>query len=276
MLETIDSLGQLVHHLTNNVSDSSQQISISNMTGSTDMGGKGGASVNFSSSLGSFGVVASNVMTTFSFCLPLLGVANCEKMWPLHSHRFEIEQTYAPLADWTRDLSGAANTTATSYTLSNLEIIGETVVLEEQAMSAVLKAYPIIRLRSESWLYNSATQLAASSGAGTYDLQLSASLKGVKRLLWSCAPSDAIDKRFAGVNPNLQNWYCVIGNRAYPQQPIEASKLAYDFLEVQKSSGSIFSGDHCGNLTRKTFSSASTAYLGAGVNDVLMTHTLPQ
>lgn len=264
VMETIDNLGGLAHHLLNNVNDSSQQLSQSCMLGCTDAMSRHAAAANqYSAVLGSFGIVASAEANTFTFCLPLIGVLNTEKMIPLHSHGIEIEQTYAPLASWTRDLAGAAGTTATSYTLSNLEIIAETMILEEQSMGAILSMYPTIRLRSESWVYNATSPLAAASGAGTYDLQLSSSLRGLKRVLWSCAPTNAIDRAFAGVNPNLQNWQCIIGNKAYPQQPIEATRLAYCYLEAQKASGSIFSGDHCGSLTRRTYGVASTAYMGA-------------
>lgn len=262
VMETIDNMGQLVHHLLNNTNDSSQQLSQSCMLGCTDAMTTGG-STEYVSALNSFGVAASAGANTFTFCLPLIGVLNTEKMIPLHSHGIEIEHTYAPLASWTRDLSGGAGTTATSYTLSNLEIIAETMILEEQSMGAILSMYPTIRLRSESWVYNATTPLSAQSGAGTYDLQLSSSLRGLKRVLWSCAPTNALDKGFAGVNPNLQNWQCIVGNKAFPQQPIEATRLAYCYLEAQKASGSIFTGDHCGSVSRRSYGVASTAYLGA-------------
>ena len=179
-METIENMGALVHHLLNNVNDSSQQLSQACMLGCAEaMGRSATSTTSYSAILGSFGVVASNGANTFTFCLPLLGVLNTEKMIPLHAHGIEIEQTYAPLANWTVNLAGVAGTTATSYTLSNLEIIAETVILEEQSMGAILSMYPSIRLRSESWVYNSTNPLAGSSGAGTYDLQLSSDRKSV-------------------------------------------------------------------------------------------------
>jgi len=272
-VETIDNLGVLIHHLTNNTADSSQSLSLSNMLGGTDMGTKYGPSA-YSASIGSFGVVANNNMNSFSFCLPIFGALNQDKMLPLHSHGYEIELTFAPLSEFTRDLSGGANTTATSYTLSNLEIIAECCVTDEAATQQLLQMYPVIYLRAESWTYNAGTQLAASSGVGGYDMPLTSTLRGIKRILWSCAPADAIDKNFGSVNPNLANWQLIVGSRAFPTQPVEASRLAYVYLECQKATGSVNTSDHCGNLTRRTFASASTAFMGAGAYDSTATLTI--
>lgn len=262
VIETIDNVGRLIHHLSNNIRDFSQGVAQACMDGSTDMGAKNGGTTA-SASLSSFGVVFNNTNDTISFCLPIIGCLNTEKMIPLHAHGFEVAITFAPLLDFIYQCAGVANSTATSYTLNNLEVIAEMMVLEDQSMSAILSMYPSINLRSESWTYCAGQQLPASAGAGTYDHPLSMSLQGLKRILWTVAPSNAVDKGFAGVNPNLQNWNFLVGSKSFPVQPIDATRLAYNYMEAQKASGSLYNADHCGNVTRATYGVASTAYQGA-------------
>jgi len=261
ILENIDDVGVLYNNITNQTTNAAEAISLSCLVGSGS-GGAPSSSFSINSGFGNFGVVFDASNQTFSFFLPLLGVMNNDKPLPLHFGGFELSLNFSPMSEWTRDLTAIAGSVATGYTINSLELVGELLVLEQEGMNNIMKMYPTIRIKSESYVSKSDT-IAASSGAGTYEFQLGFTLKGAKRLIWSVSVPTACDKKFSGINPNLQSYQLIVGNRTFPQQPVDASKLSVCFAENQKSYGSLYSSQHTGSCTRKTFGVASTAYMGA-------------
>ena len=76
--------------------------------------------------------------------------------------------------------------------------------------------------------------------------------------MWS-SPSNALDKNYGGVCPNLSNWQLIIGSTSYPQQAVKADRPSECLMQNQKSYGSIYSTSHTGSSLKRTFSKASTA-----------------
>ena len=66
-----------------------------------------------------------------------------------------------------------------------------------------------IHIRSQSYR-TSTNNLTGSSGAGLYDLLIGTRVSSLKSLFITCAPSNAIEGKFAGVNPNLTQGTCLV------------------------------------------------------------------
>ncbi len=114
-------------------------------------------------------------------------------------------------------------------------------------------------LKTQTYSYGSSS-LPASQGAGTIDIPFQVKVNSMKQLVWYAQPSDAAEKTFSGVNPNLENWQFVVNGISYPQRPVQAKFPAEAFMQNQKSFGSVYSTSHPGGATRTEFNTASTAY----------------
>jgi hypothetical protein len=77
-----------------------------------------------------------------------------------------------------------------------------------------------------------------------------------------CSPSDANEKKFAGVNPNLDQGTCyLIGGQQYPQRTLNPSlKTADTYFETQKALGALGYSVFNGCISKGAWSVSSTAY----------------
>jgi hypothetical protein len=205
--------------------------------------------------------------TTVDFCIPLNSIlTNCEKFLPASYDEFVIELTIANMIS----AAGVQNPTfiihkdvagITGFTLSDLEICAQVFELSPQTYNQLMAQYPQgISLKSQSYMYGSGS-LAASSGAGTYDIVYSHKLQSIKQFIMSVAPTNAIEgPLYAGVNPNLNTYNLSINGVTYPQRPIRCVNPAETYAQNQKSWGALMSDLKCGSVVPEHHAVASTAY----------------
>ena len=132
--------------------------------------------------------------------------------------------------------------------------------MESSGMQQILAMFSgAFKLKSLSYLYCSSSLAAGTGGPSTQDITYSHSLNSLKQFIWWSSPSDAWEKNYAGVCPNLTSWQLLIGSTAYPQQLVKANKPSECFMQNQKAFGSLYSTSHCGSATKLNFAKASTA-----------------
>jgi hypothetical protein len=258
-IETIDNPSLLVNAVMNMTTDPIQKQALSTTLGFSATPG------TLYSNLGSYIVQGSAQTSTQSFSIPLIGILNTSKLIPGFITDIEIDLTVNSVSEFILTVAGGAGTTITAgssvtgFTIKNVELVCEALTLEESGMQQLMTMFPgVIKIKSQSFLYGSST-LAAQSGAGAYDITYSHALNSLKQFLWWSSPADANDKKYGGVNPNLNSWQLIIGSTSYPQQPVKADKPSECFMQNQKSYGSLYSTSHNGSSLKSNFSKASTA-----------------
>ena len=87
------------------------------------------------------GFLAANANLTVSF-KPLLSVFSQSRYLPLRYMPLELELTLAPNADWlaTADYTLAANLASQDYAISNIQIVGDSMVLDEAVQESFYKS----------------------------------------------------------------------------------------------------------------------------------------
>ena len=124
-------------------------------------------------------------------------------MIPAFISDIEIDLTLNNIANFISNVTATGN--ITGYTIRNVELVCESITLEQTGMAQLLAMFPgSIKLKSQSYLYCSSS-LAASSGAGTYDITYSHSLNSLKQFIWWSSPATAWELNYAGVCPNLSS-----------------------------------------------------------------------
>lgn len=165
---------------------------------------------------------AGNYIWDIDLALPLVGVmgANTTKLIPLFLGGYRLDLTADDFASVIAQPSG--DVTGISYKIVSLEFVGQVVTVDQGSLQAVLASANEQKLfiPTQSIAYSSQT-LAASSGVGLYELLISSRVSSCKSVMVSVAPTNAGDKKFAGVNPNATTGTCVsINGVFYPQQTL--------------------------------------------------------
>jgi len=248
-IETIDNPSLLVNTIMNITTDPSEKVALS-----TTMGFYHGAEFT------NLGAIIDGDATlpnsTQSYSIPLIGCLNTSKVIPAFITDIEIDLTLNSFANYIINVTADDN--VTGVTIRNVELVCESITLEQSGMAQLLAMFPgAIKLKSQSYLYGSSS-LASSSGAGTYDITYSHSLNSLKQFIWWSSPSTVYEKNYAGVCPNLASWQLLIGSTAYPQQLVKADRPSECFMQNQKAFGSLYSTSHCGSCNRYNFNKAST------------------
>ncbi len=259
-IETIDSPSLLANAVLNMTMDSYEKVSLSSTMGFS------GSTV-----FTNLGVVIDNntLINTKSqsFSIPLIGCLNTSKLIPGFITDIEIDLTLNNINNFIINAASGtvvANSFVTGYSIRNVELVCEAITLEDSGMQQILAMFPgSLKLKSQSYLYGSSS-LAASAGAGTIDITYYHSLNSLKQFIWWSSPSDAFEKNYAGVCPNLTGWQLLIGSTAYPQQLVKADRPSECFMQNQKSFGSLYYTSHCGSATKFNFAKASTIGGSAG------------
>jgi hypothetical protein len=209
-------------------------------------------------------LTAGNTATiSASFSIPLIGIlGQTEKFIPLNTGDMEINLTVDNFSEYLVSVL-PAGVTITNASVSNMEFVGEVLQLEDAGYQELLNAYPDgFKLKSQSWSYASGQNGLSGGSSGTIDVVVPFSLNSMKQLIWTTQPSDAYEKKFAGVNPNLSSYQLIVGGNVYPQQPVNASRIAEVYYQNSKTFGSFYSTNHCGSSNRECFAKASSAYNG--------------
>jgi hypothetical protein len=195
----------------------------------------------------------------------LIGIigAGTDKMFPIgqiYGLRFEL--TMDSYVNFTKCVVSTGTNSTTGCTISDVEFVGNVIELSPESQSLIEQANPQkIHIRSQS--YRQASNiLAASSGVGSNDLLVGIRVSSLKSIYMACAPTNAMEMKFAGVNPNLDQGTCfVIAGQNYPQRTMSpSSKPADCFMELQKSFGALNLSVFNGCMTKTGYYTSSTAY----------------
>lgn len=199
----------------------------------------------------------SFVMGTYS--IPLLGcLSSASKLIPMFAGDIELQFTVNALNDFIRLVSPATGATNLRATIDQVELVCETLTLEEASFRELIADYPnVLNVKSQSYSYASGQALPAQA-SGTTDITVPFSLNSLKQLLWWTVPANA-QTPLDSVCPNLTNWNLIIGSTSYPQQSVKASSVAESYYQNKKAFGSVYSAGHSGSARRTEFARASTA-----------------
>ena len=124
--------------------------------------------------------------------------------------------------NFTRAVAGnpvaGTSTGVTACKLTDFEFVGNVIELSPEAHALVIAQNPDkIRIRSQT--YRQASNSLGTQGtaltSGTNDLLIGIRVSSLKSIFMCCSPSDANEKKFAGVNPNLDQGTCyLIGGKS--------------------------------------------------------------
>lgn len=265
VLETIDNPGQLVNAITSMTMNASERVALNNSLGFSNISGflNTGVKLNVNTGATDIGGVTADEKE-FTFAIPLIGILNNSKLWPAwNAGDMEIELTLADVSRYIASITPAQ--TVTGFTISNVEFVAECLELAPEAYNMVMAQNPEkVVLKTQTYSYGSSS-LPAGQGVGSIDIPFQIKVNSLKQLVWYSQPSDAAEKTFAGVNPNLENWNFVVNGISYPQRPIQAKYPSEAFLQNQKAFGSVYSSNHSGGATRTEFNTASNILLNGNL-----------
>lgn len=253
VLETIDAPGQLVNAITSMTMGADDRVCAENSFG-----------FNASAPVSNLGVkinTVSDINSTneknFTFAIPLIGILNNTKLFPAFMNGdLEIELTLAQISSY---IASKTANSVTKTTLQNIEFVVECLELSPESYNMVMAQNPErVVLKTQTYSYGSAS--IPAEYRGTLDVPFQIKVNSMKQLIWYTSPSNAIEKNYGGVNPNLENWQFISNGVSYPTQPVKSKYPAESFLQNQKSFGSVYSSQHSGNQQRLQFNVGSTAY----------------
>lgn len=195
------------------------------------------------------------VMGTYS--IPLIGsLGSASKLIPMFAGDIELDFTINAVSEILKIVTPANGATNLRVTIDQVELVCETLTLEEASFRELISNYPnVLNVKSQSYSYASG-QALPSGYLGTTDITVPFSLNSLKQILWWTTPSDVLLPN-ESVNPNLTNWNLIIGSTSYPQQPVKASSVAECYYQNIKAFGSVYSAGHSGSARRTEFARAS-------------------
>jgi hypothetical protein len=200
---------------------------------------------------------------TFEYCTPIIGIlgSGTDKLFPIgaiYGLRFELTMDNFTnyIADYTANLVSGA-------TISEVELVSNIVELGSDSQALIEMQNPEkIHIRSQS--YRQASNfIGASTGAGSNDLLVGIRVSSLKSLWMACHVGNAAcEKKFAGINPNLDQGTCfVISSQNYPQRTLNPSGHPGDcFMELQKSLGALSMANFNGAISKPAYYTSSTQY----------------
>ena len=238
LLESINEVGVLTSMLFNACLSDGDKRGLSSAFGFSP-----GMTVNYASSTAGHEInrpaQAAGVLDglSFDYAIPIIGIlgSGTDKMFPIG---------------------------VTGCTISDVEFVANIIELSPESQSLIEVANPQkIHIRSQS--YRQASNfLSAQQTAGTNDLIVGIRLSSLKSIYMTCSPSNALELKYASVNPNLDQGCCfVINAQNYPQRTLNPSgKPADCFMELQKSFGALNVSNYNGCMNKNSYYTSSTAY----------------
>jgi len=258
VLETIEQPGRLFNMVASCVLNASERQALGlsiGFDGEFQAGGKSnniGVKINENTIPGGTGNTNN---TIHNFAIPLIGILNVAKFYPLWNGDLIIELTLDQLTNYIRSLGAG---TVTAVTVSELEYVCELLELSNESYNMVMSRFPgQVSIKSQTYTYGSASLPA---GGGSIDIPFQVKFQSLKQLFWYANLPAAIDGSSGGVNPNLDSWQFIVNGTSYPQRPVQAKNPAEAYMQVSKSFGSVYSNSHSGQFQRSNFRVAQTAY----------------
>lgn len=177
---------------------------------------------------------------TFEYCVPLIGIlgSGTDKMIPVGKILgLRLELTYDTASNILMALT--ANN-ITTYTVSEIEFVGNYIKLSPETQSLIDRANPeLTHIRSHT--YRQTAGILASGSNGTNEVLCNIRVNSLKSIYLCSSTSTANEGKFSGINPNLGSgtgW--LIGGQLFPQRGLDPSTRTGDtFLEMQKSLGAL-------------------------------------
>ena len=197
-----------------------------------------------------------------SYSVPILGILNTNKLIPLFCDDIEIDFTINNQVNFLLSFIATANAIYAGFQIEDVEIVMDTLTLEETGFNALISQYPNgMSIKSESYLYGSSSLPA--TGLGTYDITYSHGLNSLKKFIWWSSPANSWELLYGGVNPNLQNYQLFIGSTAYPQLAIKSYSAAEVYYQLSKSFGAFISTSHSGSINKQSLIKCSLPLAGS-------------
>lgn len=266
ILESINEINVLANAMTNLQLNDSDQRGLSTAFGGdyTTVGGSSataGHLINVNTA--GAGVLDAQ---TFDYAVNLIGIlgsGTSDKMIPIGEvYGLRYELTMDNFTNFTRTTAGAG---VTGCTISDFEFVANIIELSPEANALIIQQNPDkIRIRSQTYRQSSNTlgSQGVAATTGTNDLLVGIRVSSLKSIFMCCSPSDANEKKFAGVNPNLDQGTCyLIGGGQYPQRTLNPSlKTADTYFETQKALGALGYSVFNGCISKGAWSVSSTAY----------------
>ena len=253
-LESINEVGVLAHTLLQTQLNASDKIGLTSCMGFNTEGGWNclGHRINGSASAPSAFV--------FEYALPLIGIlgSGSDKMIPVGNlFGLRLELTMDAYANFTVSKTGGA---VTGCTISEFEFVGNYVELDSAPQSIIEAQNPQkIYIRSQS--YRTATNTLAGGTSGLNDVLIGTRVSSLKSLFVTCSPSNALEKKFGSVCPNLGQGTCLVAaGMQIPQRTLNPANHPADcFVELQKSIGGLAMVNYNGAINRDMYYKSSTA-----------------
>jgi len=201
----------------------------------------------------------------FDYAIPLIGIlgSGTDKMFPIGSiYGLRFELTMDAFANFTKCLVSPTNLGVTGCTISDVEFVANIIELSPESQALIEMANPQkIHIRSQSYRQAS-NYLTAAQGSGKNNLLVGIRLSSLKSIFMACWPANALELKYAGVNPNLDQGTCfVIAGQNYPQRTMNpSSKPADCYMELQKSFGALNCNTFNGCMSKVGYYTSSTAY----------------
>jgi hypothetical protein len=251
VLETIERPGELINMLVNMTMNQSEKEAQSNSMGTNFYGNIGDVKINSNTTADQVGGSGNN--NTLSFAFPVIGIFDATKYIPMWNTNIDVELTVNAITNFLVATAGAFSATA-AFTLSNLELVFDSIELSPESFAMVMANYPQkVVIKTNSYLAGSSTSF---SGSGAQDIPINARLSSLKQLFFyfnqiGDANTACADKTFGGVNPNGQDVVFITNGKYYPQRPIKLTNPSEVYMQIQKSFGSIKTYSHSGSILKQ-------------------------
>ena len=269
VLETIERPGELLNMLINMTMNQAEKEAQSNSLGSNYFGNIGDVYINTATAEEYIGSSGDNKTLTFAF--PIIGIFDASKYVPMWNTNIDVELTVNAISNFLVCTKGTFATGAT-FTLSNLELVFDSIELSPESFNMVMANYPQkIVVKTNSYLAGNSVSF---TGGGAQDIPINARLSSLKQLFFyfnqiGASGTACADKTFGGINPNGQDVVFITNGKYYPQRPVKLTNPSEVYMQIQKSFGSIKTYSHSGSINKKEICRRETgnALYGATITD---------
>ena len=257
VLETIERPGELVNMLINMTMNGSEKMAQANSFGAS-LGQKlngdfiNDGTTNLAGPLINTLDADTNVIIGdkgnkfFTFALPIIGIFDANKYIPMWNSNIELELTVNDIKNWLVNVAGTDNVAGTTFTITNLELVFDSIELSPESFNMVMANNPQkIVIKTQSYL---AGNSIGFTGSGAQDIPINARLASLKQLFFYFNQKGLADLTFGGVNPNGQDVVFITNGKYYPIRPIKLTNPSELYMQIQKSFGSIKSYSHSGSI----------------------------
>jgi hypothetical protein len=249
VLETIERPGELVNQLIAMTMNAAEKVAQACSLGTSHQ-----LAINSTASDGTSNITymisdatGPNGNKTLTFAIPLIGVLDAAKYVPMWNSNIDLELTVNALPNWLTTVNGAGSIAAAAFTLSNLELVFDSIELSPESFNMVMAQYPQkVVIKTQSYL--AGTGALANGITGGQDIPINARLSSMKQLFFYFNQASCADQTFGGVNPNANDVVFITNGKYYPQRPVKLTNPSEVYMQIQKSFGSIKSYSHSGSI----------------------------